>query len=247
MGRSRYRALAALTCGAIYVAYVVACSSFESTPVDESDASDSSADAPVDNATTNDANVGSDASDAGADVRDASLAVVCPVGSCRLVFVTSGSYAGNFGGFGNADTLCENLAKAVPALQGRTFRAWLSQTDAGARDFHVIEEKPYVRVDGVRVADGWIQLTSAFGDASVLQAPIQIDEKGQNVGMALVWTGTTYSGFASANHCSNWKSLNGAGQIGRADQTNEAWTDTDVPLGISGICGNPARLYCFER
>jgi len=132
-------------------------------------------------------------------------------------------------------------------VQGRSFQSWLSAPDAGAKERHVAENKPYVRIDGVTVASGWNELTSVFGDAGALKAPIQIDENGGNAGTDSVWTGTTFNGSPSSNSCAGWTSATGAGQIGRADRTDEAWTDTDVPLGKSGDCAQLARLYCFEK
>lgn len=225
MGPSRYRRRAAAACGALYLAYVVACGSFDADATV----------APVEG--------GTDARD------DAALSEPCARGSCRVVFVTSGSYRGDFGGVDGGDQKCEKLAREspFPGIRSRTFIAWLSETDAAAKDRHAAEGKPYVRVDGVKVAAGWNQLTSAVGDAAALEAPIQIDERGESVGLGEVWTGTTYNGSPSGNTCTGWTANTGAGQIGRADQVNEAWTDTDVPLNRSGDCASTAHLYCLER
>ena len=221
----------------------VACSSFEEPVASGLDAAGSDAEA-----------TDAEATDAAATPDaptpfDANAGPPCAVGACRIVFVTSETFPANFGGLDKADNECMTLAQASPALAGRSFRAWLSAPDAGANGRHTPGGTPYRRVDGVVVADDWNQLTSAASNVPALKAPIQITEKGDSTGAALVWTGTTYNGFPSGNTCAGWTSTAGgiAGQTGRTDRTDEAWTDTDESFPPTTDCAKIARFYCFEQ
>lgn len=56
-----------------------------------------------------------------------------------------------------------------------------------------------------------------------------------------VWTGSQSSGTSHWNHCADWISTAGAGQVGQADSTSTSWT------GFSGrVCTESLHLYCFE-
>ena len=122
------------------------------------------------------------------------------------VFVTSESYNGNLGGLAGADAKCQTRADSTKL--GGTWLAWLSTDsfnaitrlqDAGALG-------PYVRTDGVVVAEDLADLTDGE-----LNAPIDKDEYGIDNGMLIVWTGTTQSGLAHGHPmmCNNWTVASG--------------------------------------
>ena len=76
----------------------------------------------------------------------------------RIVFVSSATFTGAFGGVPVADQTCTDLAAAA-GLAG-TYRAWLS--DAAGRSPSVTftgPDVPFVMTSGVRVADDWADLT----------------------------------------------------------------------------------------
>ena len=113
-------------------------------------------------------------------------------------------YDGALGGLGGADAKCD--ARASEAGLSGTFKAWLSDSGCGpadgCRDF-TQSTLPYFRVDGVRVADDWADLT----DGS-LQASINVDEFGDDQDIADAWTNTQIDGsidvMDSASNCNEW-------------------------------------------
>jgi hypothetical protein len=165
----------------------------------------------------------------------------------RAVFVTSTTSDGILGGLSGADTDCQQLADAqalsgpdgAPPLLGN-FKAWLSDSSNGPADSFFQSPAPYFRLDGVRVADNWADLT----DGS-LQVPINLDEYGNAAGL-FAWTNTLPDGSRSSEtfHCSNWTN-------GTTDQegvygftpNSVFWTDTLSTLD----CDQQAALYCFEQ
>lgn len=176
----------------------------------------------------------------------------------RWVFVTSdGADSGNLGGIMGADTYCQMLATAA-SLPG-TYKAWLTDTDPqtapltrfesqGFKGWYRLNTKP-----ALGVAEGWEDLTTPNDGmpAKYLQNAIFIDENGNDVENATVWTNTYPDGTRIPSNpddmkavCTNWTSASGtAGPKGtaKADVLGSAWTD-DSTLG----CNAGARLYCFQ-
>ena len=111
----------------------------------------------------------------------------------KIVFISSATYTGNLNGLNGAHQKCNMLA-AIASLPG-TYKAWLSD-DTGVhtppRDF-ITALVPYVRVDGVPIANDWVDLL----DGS-LAAPINIDENGDATTTSAVWTHTQANGALSA-------------------------------------------------
>ena len=77
----------------------------------------------------------------------------------KIVFVTSETYTGALGGLDGADALCQE--RANDAGWPGTFKAWLSDRDTSVsqRFDRVFYGTPFVRTDGVRVANDWADLT----------------------------------------------------------------------------------------
>lgn len=172
-------------------------------------------------------------------------ALNCP--DCRVVFVTSVPTDANLGGLAGADARCNELAgkSTHPAVQPRSFVAWLSGATSPANGRHVRGGTRYVRPDGVVIANNWNDLTDG-----TLIAPINVDEKGATVMGQDVWTGTTKDGFSSKNTCVDWTTTSDkttAGQIGRTDKIDESWTDGDELLKYSLTCDKVAPFYCIEK
>lgn len=150
-----------------------------------------------------------------------------------LVFVTSTTTAGDFGGLASGDAICEARAAAGGLSTG--FRAWLSDAsnDASTR----IPDQVYKRTDGQVAATGLAQLTSA-----TLANSIDFDEFGAAVPFgSAVWTGTTSAGtLQSGATCGDWTDT---GFTGGAGVTNfvAAWTQA-----VTDSCTQLYRLYCFD-
>lgn len=169
----------------------------------------------------------------------------CEGGECitaRRVFVTSAAYTGNLGGLEGADARCQAHADAA-GLDG-VFLAYVFGPFAGGERFER-PELPFVRLDGVRVANGWADLS----DES-LAAAIEIDEQ-RMTAVGNAWTGrVNVVGNPENNHCSNWT----------YDQTG--CLEPGVPCGGAGEvptldahwdgyyvfnCSDAYRLYCIEQ
>lgn len=175
------------------------------------------------------------------DTADVSVEIDSPV---TLVFVSSDGLNGGFGALTNADAHCQDAADA--AGLGGTWIAWISDTGESASSR--IPAGPYVRLDGVTVANSLSDLTDGG-----LNAPINIDENGRTYS-SWVLTGTNTSGSASYSGstvnglCANW--TNGCGvcygnhyymTIGVASESDRDWTDTGWLF-----CSSSVPLYCFE-
>ncbi|MBL8610718.1 MAG: hypothetical protein JNL38_25485 [Myxococcales bacterium] len=154
----------------------------------------------------------------------------------KRVFVTEGSFPGDFGGFGPADSICTNEAGVAGLLGG--FGAWLSTDDVDANG----RFKP-----GAYYATGGKGPSRAITLPAVGQAldsAIAFTAKGDPVD-AIVWTGTLATGIRSGQSCTSWTSRGGpavVGTTGRTARTTAAWTNNGT-----ASCAETKRFYCFER
>lgn len=167
----------------------------------------------------------------------------------KLLFLSSATYTGNLGGLAGADAKCQSLANATPALGGKTFKAWLSNSVISARDRLTHATVPYKLVGGATVANNWSDLV----DGTLAVTP-NIDEGRHSIGTVeqtgagtFVWT-NSYA--------------NGAIQTTNLPDTCQNWTTTASPFGVGGFftlttsrwshsaaleCAKSARLYCMEQ
>ncbi len=174
----------------------------------------------------------------------------------RWVFITSGNGPnnnGNLGGVAGADGYCQGLAVAAK-LPG-TYKAWLTGADAGSAPaqrfgstgftgWYLLSTKP-----PTPVARGWADLTSPNEDVlgNYLQSAIYVDEKGNLLGDANVWTNTQVDGTQKdpVNHCTSWSTDSGDsnGLVGRGKPAviDATWTNNKQI-----DCASGARLYCFQ-
>lgn len=167
----------------------------------------------------------------------------------KFAFVTSQVYTGNLGGVSGADFICQSLANAG-GLPG-TYKAWLSTNKLSPAISFFKASVPYVRTDGVRIADNWDDLVDCIGGC--LDNPLNRDELGRQVVPGrLTWTatnpdGTLFTGAVGGNtfSCTNWTSAstNARALPGNVDATGEEWT-RELPA-VS--CAVPAHLYCFQQ
>lgn len=167
----------------------------------------------------------------------------CEGGVCieaRRVFTTSTKYQGNIGGLAGADANCQ--ARADAAALGGAFKAYLVDDNTGLDRL----EHPnlhFVRLDGVKIADDWSDLS----DAS-LDAPLAIDEFRQPA-LDNAWTGLRDVDGGGVSSCSNWTSSAGGclnsqicGGAGETAMPNDHWDGFFI-----FNCSDGYRLYCIEQ
>lgn len=169
----------------------------------------------------------------------------CINGQCgKRVFLTSEIFTADLGGARGGDRECQTLADL--AGLGGTYMAWLSDRESSPSTRFTRASVPYVRVDGVVVANDWTDLTDL-----TLAAPIDVTELGTAppVGTACdgvgAWTNTWVNGtfWADFSSCDDWTNVNASsGFSGKIDATNWWWS-----LDCQGGCTGTAALYCFEQ
>lgn len=174
----------------------------------------------------------------------------------RLVFLSSIAYkGGEIGGVEGAHTKCKLLAEKAGYDNSENFMAWLSDAvHSPADDFLHTAGLPFVRPDGVRIADDWDDLVKNGPHDGIF-----VTEKGERLLDVYVWTGTTPSGnlLDPSTHCKAWTTLdpNAKSRIGQSGvdkiklpavwqqwHDNNHWTNY-----INWPCESEANLYCFEQ
>lgn len=211
----------------VYATVSVACGSVRSpaTPVDAS--SDGAVDGVVDAVATVDAR---------------------PAG--KRVFVTSSTYAPNFGSVAVADTICHTTASSK---LGGTWRAWISlpaPNDVATRLTH--STGPYVLVDGTTiVANSWTDLISGSIKHAIDQdenaGPLQTATGCIDASCFSTWTATDATGaYTPSFDCIGWTDTGAnPGITGNTAATTTEWTRRNTIF--SNGCSLRARLYCFEQ
>ncbi len=174
----------------------------------------------------------------------------------RLVFLSSVTYkGGEIGGVEGAHTKCQFLAEMAGYDNSENFMAWLSDAlHSPAKDFLHTPGLPFVRPDGVRIADDWDDLIKNGPHDGIF-----VTEKGDQHLNFYVWTGTTPSGnlLDPSLHCTAWTSLDPAdsGRIGRSgvDKSKQPaawdqWYENQHWTNFSNYaCEDPLPIYCFEQ
>ncbi len=164
--------------------------------------------------------------------------------SAKLVFVTSATYSINeVDGVTGAHGLCTTLAKDAGFDSSDKFKAFISAVGFTPADHFIHSEIPYVRRDGIRVADHWNDL--------VVNGPnpgITIGEDGMKYEEWSVWTGSDEHGkmFIPEKTCEGWSSEDPVikGRVGRTSTApnGKQWANYE-----NWGCHLSARLYCFEQ
>jgi hypothetical protein len=162
----------------------------------------------------------------------------------RIAFVTKGTLD-NTSGIAGADSLCAAEASAA-SLPG-TFQALLSTstTPAAMRsgfNFSAMSE-PYVRPDGIKIADAPTIAAGAPLDSGVWQ-----NADGTYVTtFSLPWTGssTPSSPTTTAQTCDDWSTNSdpASGDIGETRHSGEFWWNA----GTTALCGNSLPIYCLQE
>ncbi len=175
----------------------------------------------------------------------------------------------NLGSLAGADKHCQALAQAVGA-GNRTWRAYLSQTAAGAtlpvnaRDR--IGSGPWYKAKGVIIAASVDELHGdSQRDRNNIRKPIALDEKGATVNgsgdtpnVHDILTGSDSHGRAligrpDVTTCGNWTSnAAGSAMVGHHDRLggpNASWNAVHLTNGCSQqnlvSTGGAGLLYCF--
>jgi hypothetical protein len=167
-----------------------------------------------------------------------------PPAATRMTFFVSSRGAdkgGRLGGLAGADRLCQDLARAVDAVD-RTWRAYLSTSFKGEPSVNAgdrIGSGPWHNAKGDLVARGPLDLHHR----GALPAALFLTETGDPVPTGTpVYTGTLASGLADVERtCANWTS-SGDGQAA-IGMVGAAWTARSAACRAAE--STPPRLYCF--
>lgn len=168
----------------------------------------------------------------------------------RLAFVTSIRGSGDLGswpllaghpgaptGLDAGDAICQTLAADAALPEPESFKAWLSTDTVDARD-RFVHDGPWVRVDGVKLADDLVDLTDDGPPTG-----LTVDELGQYQNHRTE-TGTNSSGTATSNTCGNWADDTLGLTYGFAAGAH-GWF-AELP-GNVGDCASPGwALYCLS-
>lgn len=172
----------------------------------------------------------------------------------RVIFITSATYPGNFGGLAEARDHCNDLAEAS-GLAG-SFRPWLL---VGGPPQHIKDQFPeytntlatvhFTTIGLVPLADSFQELLDTGP-----RAAISTTEKGVLLLDQTVWTNVSADGGPSGADCLEWMSesdmdlghvgLNGFSLAGKQGIWLEKrlWTS----YGTADLCGQGRRLYCVQ-
>ena len=159
----------------------------------------------------------------------------------RVAFVTSTTYAADFGGTAGADFLCQQRANAgiqALTLPVGAYKAILSASGSSAVDR--IADGRFVLPDGTLVANDKLDLFD-----STIQHAIDMNEFGVPVFQETVWTGSWEDGNASLD-CNGFTStapdVYGVAGIARLDLPWVSWI-----RGGFYPCDGSYALYCVQQ
>jgi hypothetical protein len=170
---------------------------------------------------------------------DHSKALTKPSAVGRIAFVTEVSVPiSATKGIAADDEECQNEAMAA-ALPG-TYKAFLSQIGKTAGERFVADQRPWVRVDGVSLAEPGRSLLDATNLPPMgLLAPINVTASGAYV-IGLVRTGGLGAGTVRAT-CNDWTDGSGRFFWGNADWTTLWWNWAD------DSCDAEMYVYCLQE
>lgn len=175
--------------------------------------------------------------------------------AARLMFVTSMSFAGDFGGLDAGDALCNAAAASAGLDNPAGFRAWLSGGGNSplTRFEHAPDDDgyPYAGRDGQLLAHDWDALL-AWGP----KRPIDVTELGTQLPAgSRVWTATNSMGTLIKQEltCLGWssKSLQDSAQVGLVSPVDymdlPMWKSAGYWTSFASVqCKKSYHLYCLE-
>ena len=167
----------------------------------------------------------------------------------KRVFVTSTLQTGNMGGLAGADAIC--AARATAGGLPGTYKAWLStdQVNGTPATRFTQSAVPYVKVNGVKVANNWADLIDGTLlspiDVTELNGPAPQGTVGCPANNPTVWTATNANGTLSnaLSTCTNWTSVANGSLWGRTTVMDTGWT----AWCSGGTCSWTAPIYCFQQ
>jgi len=178
-------------------------------------------------------------------------------GGKKTIFFTSETFDGNLGGLAGADEKCQTAASTA-GLTG-TYKAWLSDSITAVKDRLSHGTVPYVRTDGVVVANNWNDLTDG-----TLKEQIVCDENRQCYFVDIdnywipIWTDSTAAGNRDCNcndgldptpylttTCLNWTTNSNvySGSVGNGTASDSDWTN----VFDWSNCNTLRSLICLEQ
>jgi len=143
-----------------------------------------------------------------------------------------------------ADALCQSEAASAGLANPTHFLALLStSTVSAASRFNLSAmSMPYVRPDGIKIADA---PTIEMGGA--LNSGIWQHADGSYAMGTSTWTGSSTPSSTGAATCSDWSS-NSSGTMGHANSGGSDFTDTRWwGPGNDAICNLALSVYCLEQ
>ena len=162
----------------------------------------------------------------------------------RLAFVSKGSFVTNQAVSG-ADALCQAEATAAGLPNPTQFLAMLSTSTASAASRFDMSamSTPYVRPDGVKIADAATLAAGGTLDSGIWQ---HADGTYVTEFAAAVWTGSISPNVVGtlATTCQDWTTLNG-GDTGSLAVSNvtDTWWNTDSTTS----CGASHSIFCLDQ
>lgn len=175
-------------------------------------------------------------------------------------FVTSSGPGdgANLGGLEGADAHCTSLAEAA-GVTGKTWAAYLSTSDANARDR--IGAGPWVNARGETIAES---VDALHGDGNAITKETALDERGETVNgrgdepnRHDILTGSLPDGTAHDATCENWTaSGDGSAMVGHHDRMGlddsdaaKSWNSSHPSRGCGQEAlrgtGGDGLFYCF--
>lgn len=169
----------------------------------------------------------------------------------KRAFLTNAIYSGGqIGGLAGADTKCQGAALAG-GLTG-TYKAWLSDATGSPATRFTQSTAPYVRVDGIVIANNWADLTDGTHNAPLNKTETGALGASEAVCDSVtnwVFTNTTTDGNQAdgGSSCSDWTSDLGGSIWGRFTTADSQWTSSCSGGSPVNFCGKRTPLYCFEQ
>jgi len=145
-------------------------------------------------------------------------------------------------GIAAGDAVCQKEATDRGFYQPKSYKAYLSDSVISAIQ-RFQHDAPWIRPDGLIVANGIASLASSSLSASALARPLNVNSNGA-FRYDKAWTGTSPAGTTIlGQHCNNWdeNTASFSGNYGRSEAMNSHWVNQ-----VSQPCNIPLPLYCFS-
>lgn len=166
----------------------------------------------------------------------------------NTVFVTSTTYAANFGASAAAAITAANADCAARATAGGlsgTYYAWIANSANNPANEFTQSTLPYELLNGTVVATNWTALTSG-----ALSNAITETELAGTLASGDVWSNVGTAGgeqsTATSKNCSNYTSASSGNNdlYGTIGAKNATWTYKSTN---TVACNNSEHLYCFSQ